>query len=327
MLIDAILETAAGDVVSAASALGGKVVALYFSAHWCPPCRQFTPQLKAAYEEANKDGKQFEVVFVSSDNDAASCASYMSEMHGDWLRLPFDSPLRAAFKTQYGAFAGRERGNFPGVTRRDGIPAMVIVGPDGALQEFVSCEDGSDAISTTGGAAIAGWKKYAWPSSLSGTTLETSVGSRVEAKTALAGKVVALYFSAHWCPPCRQFTPQLKAAYEEANKDGKQFEVVFVSSDNDAASCASYMSEMHGDWLRLPFDSPLRAAFKTQYGAFAGRERGNFPGVTRRDGIPAMVIVGPDGALQEFVSCEDGSDAISTTGGAAIAGWKKYAWP
>jgi len=163
LLIDAILETAAGDVVSAASALGGKVVALYFSAHWCPPCRQFTPQLKAAYEEANKDGKQFEVVFVSSDNDAASCASYMSEMHGDWLRLPFDSPLRAAFKTQYGAFAGRERGNFPGVTRRDGIPAMVIVGPDGALQEFVSCEDGSDAISTTGGAAIAGWKKYAWP--------------------------------------------------------------------------------------------------------------------------------------------------------------------
>lgn len=26
-------------------------------------------------------------------------------------------------------------------------------------------------------------------------------------------KVVALYFSAHWCPPCRQFTPVLKAVF------------------------------------------------------------------------------------------------------------------
>jgi len=32
--------------VTAEAALGGKVVGLYFSAHWCPPCRQFTPVLK-----------------------------------------------------------------------------------------------------------------------------------------------------------------------------------------------------------------------------------------------------------------------------------------
>ena len=171
------------------------------------------------------------------------------------------------------------------------------------------------------------WSKYAWPSSLAGAVLETKDGARVDAQTALAGKVVALYFSAHWCPPCRGFTPQLKAAYDAANKDGKRFEVVFVSSDNDEASCASYMAEMHGDWLRIPYASPLRSAFKTQYGAFAGREKGDFPGVARRDGIPAMVIVGANGTEREFVSCESGNDAISTQGAAAVDAWSKYAWP
>jgi nucleoredoxin len=30
---------------------GKQFVAVYFSAHWCPPCRQFTPVLGAFYDQ------------------------------------------------------------------------------------------------------------------------------------------------------------------------------------------------------------------------------------------------------------------------------------
>ena len=38
---------------------------------------------------------------------------------------------------------------------------------------------------------------------------------------AMAGKqALALYFSAHWCPPCRGFTPQLAEWYMQELKKG-----------------------------------------------------------------------------------------------------------
>jgi nucleoredoxin len=58
-------------------------------------------------------------------------------------------------------------------------------------------------------------------------TLVKSDGSFVSADSALEGKdLVLYYFSAHWCPPCRQFTPMLKDFYEVM-----LFKVFFVQSD------------------------------------------------------------------------------------------------
>lgn len=44
-------------------------------------------------------------------------------------------------------------------------------------------------------------------------------------------KVVALYFSASWCPPCQEFTPRLVGIYTEAQRKHKDFELIFVSHD------------------------------------------------------------------------------------------------
>ena len=57
---------------------------------------------------------------------------------------------------------------------------------------------------------------------------------RVAAAEALAGKHVALYFSAHWCPPCRAFTPVLREVYETVSqRAGGDWAVLFVSGDRD----------------------------------------------------------------------------------------------
>ena len=64
--------------------------------------------------------------------------------------------------------------------------------------------------------------------------------------------MTGLYFSAHWCPPCRGFTPSLAKFYQTMKEAGKKFEIVFISSDRDENDWQSYFNEM--PWLALPFN-------------------------------------------------------------------------
>jgi len=80
---------------------------------------------------------------------------------------------------------------------------------------------------------------------LVGPSGELSIKEAMEGKSALA-----LYFSAHWCPPCRGFTPKLAEWYKKDLK-AKGLEVVFVSSDQDEGSFKEYFAEQ--PWLALDF--------------------------------------------------------------------------
>jgi len=118
----------------------------------------------------------------------------------------------------------------------------------------------------------------------------------------LQGKKVGIYFSAHWCPPCRAFTPRLVQVYEELRSTGKPFEIVFVSSDRDEASMLDYMREAKMPWLAVPFGDPRIARLKAHFGI---------------RGIPTLVVVDDGGRTVTT----DGRSAVATDGAAAFDRW------
>lgn len=84
--------------------------------------------------------------------------------------------------------------------------------------------------------------------------LVTKSGAKAPAD-ALKGKVIALYFSAQWCPPCRAFTPNLRKFYETLKADNQPIEIVFVSFDRSEKDFKDYFENLHGDWLAVDYNA------------------------------------------------------------------------
>jgi nucleoredoxin len=132
---------------------------------------------------------------------------------------------------------------------------------------------------------------------LQGVELINAKGEKTQASQ-LAGKAIGFYFSAHWCPPCRGFTPILAETYTNANNSN--FEIVFVTSDQDEESFKQYLNEM--PWLAIQFGDPKIQELKQKYAI---------------RGIPSLVIVDKDG---ETITANGRAD-ISSEQEEAIAKW------
>jgi len=92
-------------------------------------------------------------------------------------------------------------------------------------------------------------------------------------------KYTALYFSAHWCPPCRMFTPKLVEWYNDFKTKHPDFELVFVSSDRDEAAMDEYIKGDNMPWPYVKFDKAQDEAFQ-KYSS---------------DGIPYLVLIDSEG--------------------------------
>ena len=79
-------------------------------------------------------------------------------------------------------------------------------------------------------------------------------GGRVNVDHHLAGKIVGIYFSAHWCPPCRVLTPKIANFYNRHHVE-KNFEIIFVSLDDDEVSCKEHSKGTA--WLAVDFSEQV----------------------------------------------------------------------
>merc|ERR1719163_1822949 len=76
--------------------------------------------------------------------------------------------------------------------------------------------------------------------------------------------LVALYFSAHWCGPCRAFTPKLVTFAEMLKEDtGVELPIIFGSSDRDQKSFDEYFASM--PWYAFPHGDERIDALKKKY--------------------------------------------------------------
>ncbi|KAJ4962492.1 hypothetical protein NE237_022431 [Protea cynaroides] len=271
-----------------------KKICLFFSANWCRPCRALIPQLVQFYNTLRIMGRNLEIIFVSFDRDENGFNEHFKLM--PWLAVPFDINIRRRLCDRY---------------RVDRIPLLIPLGPNGESDEDAVelIEDyGVDAfpfsrerreelravdkMKQQGGKLedllVNGPRDYI----LSGDGRKVLVSE-------LVGKTIGLYFGAHWCPPCRAFTIQLKGAYNLLKtSQNKSFEIIFISTDRDQEEFNLHIKSM--PWLAIPYND------KTQQ---------DLCRIFDIKGIPALVLLGPDGKT------------LSTNGRALISSYGAEAFP
>lgn len=256
------------------SELEGKMVGLYFSLASYRSCIAFAPKLREVYEKLKAKGENFEIVMISLEEDEESFKKGCESM--PWFALPLKDKSCEKLARYFEIST---------------IPTLVIVGPDGKtlhsnVAEVIE-EHGVEAYPFTPERfqeleEIERAKREAQTleSILISEDLDFVIGkdgTKVPV-TALVGKNILLYFSAHWCPPCRAFLPKLIEAYNKIKEKDNALEVIFISSDRDQTSFEEFFSSM--PWLALPYGDKRKLSLSHTF---------------RVQGIPKLVAIGPSG--------------------------------
>lgn len=118
--------------------------------------------------------------------------------------------------------------------------------------------------------------------------------------------LIGIYWSAHWCGPCRGFTPKLVTFVEMLEEEGVNFPVIFASGDKDKESFAKYFASFAGpQWSAFPQGDKRITALKKKYGV---------------KGIPWLVVLDKQGNL----ICNE-ADTVVPKGPSVFNDWLKVA--
>ncbi|XP_061461263.1 nucleoredoxin isoform X4 [Rhineura floridana] len=158
--------------------------------------------------------------------------------------------------------------------RVSNIPSLIFI--DAATGKVV-CRNGLLVIRDDPEGLEFPWGPRPFSEVVAGPLLRNS--GQAQESTILEGSHVGVYFSAHWCPPCRSLTRVLVESYRKIKESGQKFEIVFVSADRSEDSFKQYFSEM--PWLAIPYaDEGRRSRLNRLYGI---------------QGIPTLIVLDPKG--------------------------------
>lgn len=126
-----------------------------------------------------------------------------------------------------------------------------------------------------------------------GPELATAKGKNVSSRFLEDKDYVLLYFSAEWCPPCRQFTPLLVDFYRKHAEKGN-LEVVFFSLDRSSEEMYEYMQVYEMEWPAVPYERRQDSGLAEKYNV---------------SGIPRLLALDGDGEVVKD-SISDGLETM-----------------
>ncbi|XP_059722253.1 nucleoredoxin [Haemorhous mexicanus] len=266
-LLGEVLVAADGEevAVSALAARGVSLVGLYFGCSLGGPCAQLGASLAAFYgrfrgEAAAAGGQRLEIVFVSAEQEQQQWQEAVRAM--PWLALPFaDKHRKLKLWNKY---------------RVSNIPSLIFID---ACTGKVVCRNGLLVIRDDPEGLEFPWGPKPFSEVVAGPLLRNN-GETLDS-SALEGSHIGVYFSAHWCPPCRSLTRVLVESYRKIKESGQKFEILFVSADRSEDSFKQYFSEM--PWVAVPYaDEARRSRLNRLYGI---------------QGIPTLIVLDPKGEV------------------------------
>lgn len=95
-------------------------------------------------------------------------------------------------------------------------------------------------------------------------------------------KIIGIYFSGHFCPPCRAFTPVLREKVAAYKSEGKNLDIVFVSSDGSNDEFESYFKNEMNGFYAIPFADARKNKLASLYSVMS---------------IPTLILINGEGEL------------------------------